>query len=177
MEYLLPAIPDYFSFPRLMWSFPLVVPGNPGYILKNFPFYIVTICIHVLPPLDYKLLKDEDYSVFLYLVWNLAHVPHWVDVYLLNYSAWVARQSVLQKHLTYLLISRTKLQKSLLHGILWNSPIGESSSIPYSWLLPNIWTRVVTMFKKESSDISNNSKLNDLGNCITQKLFQQKWRN
>lgn len=42
---------DYSSFPQWIWAFPLEAPWNPGYIVENYPFDVITICIHVPPPL------------------------------------------------------------------------------------------------------------------------------
>lgn len=143
--YLLPEIHDYSCFPRLTWALLLVVPGNPGYILKHFPFCIVTICIHVFPPLEsLKVLEDEDYSVFLYLVWNLAcsSLSKCLSIKLLNLSSKAEFSSEAFDVSAHF---QDKLVKSLLQCMLCNFPIGESSSSPHLWLLPKLCIKDMIM--------------------------------
>lgn len=145
MGYLLPETHDYSSLPRLTWALPLVVPGNPGYILKHFPFCVVTIYVHVYPPLEsLKLLEDEDYSVFLYLVWNLAcsSLSKCLSSKLLNLSSkaeFPSEASDVSAHF------QDKLLKSLLQCMLCNFPTGESSSSTHLWLLPNLYIKDMIM--------------------------------
>ena len=145
MGYLLPETHDYSSFPRLTWALPLVVPGNPGYILKHFPFFIVTICIHVFPPQEsLKLLEDEDCSVFLYLMWNLAcsSLSKCLSNKLLNLSSKAEFSSEAFDVSAHF---QDKLLKSLLQCMLCNFPVGESSCSTHLWLLPNLCIKDMIM--------------------------------